>query len=73
MKITKHKMHIFFFCTLDEKNDIKLINLNSYDNKYSYKLYCKITKNKNIFFKKYNYKVPKIQKNNFKTFVEQYI
>lgn len=72
MKLIKHKLQFFFFCKLDEKNNIKFINLNSYENKYSYKLNCKINLVKNNLLKT-NFKIPKIKKKNYKDFINQYI
>jgi hypothetical protein len=71
MKIWNHIFPTYFFCKLDEKNSINLLNLDTIENKYSYNINCKIK------LKPYNLKffckipIKKISKN--KSFVNQYI
>lgn len=70
MKYYNHFFPKFFFCKLDERNGIRLLGLNSSENKYSYNINC------NINFKKYNLKfnckIPKKNAFKFKNFIEQY-
>lgn len=72
MKKYKQKPYNFFFCKVDEKNTVKLINLDSYLNKYSFKVNSKLILKKYLFSNKY-----KIPINNYKiknkTFIQQYL
>lgn len=71
MKFYNHKFQNVFFCKLDEKNSIRLLSLNTNENKYSFNINCLIKFNKlksNVIFK-----IPKkniIKKINF---INQYI
>ena len=51
MKYYNHFFPAIFFCKLDERNGIRLISLNSKNNKYSFNIDCnKIFKIYNNFF-----------------------
>lgn len=71
MKYYNHCFPVFFFCKLDERNGIRLLTLNSKDNKYSFNI------DSNKHFKPYNIKfycnIPKKKIFIFTSFIEQYL
>lgn len=71
MQYNKHKFQKIFFCKLDEKNSIKLLSLNSNENKYSFNLNCLIKIKQ--FKKLFNFKIPKKNLLKKKNFINQYI
>ena len=71
MKLIKHKFQKIFFCKLDEKNSIKLLNLNTNENKYSFNLNCLIKTKQ--FNKLFSFKLPKKNIIKKKNFILQYI
>lgn len=70
MKYYNHLFPIIFFCKLDERNGIRLLSLNSKNNKYSFNINCvKLFKIYNI---KFNCNIPKKKISNYKSFIDQY-
>jgi hypothetical protein len=70
MKYTHHLFPMFFYCKLDEKNSIRLVGLNSNENKYSFNINCKLKIK--LYNLKFFCKIPikKISKVN--SFIDQY-
>lgn len=71
MKIYNHKFPKIFFCKIDEKNSIRLLSLNSNENKYSFNINCLIKFN--LLKSHVIFKIPKkkiIKKLNF---INQYL
>lgn len=71
MKYFNHFFPNIFFCKLDERNGIRLIALNSKENKYAFNI------NSNKHLKLYNFKfncfIPIKKKQCFTNFVEEYL
>jgi len=42
MKYYHHFFPSYFYCKLDEKNSIKLLVLNTHENKFSFNIDCKL-------------------------------
>jgi hypothetical protein len=71
MKYYNHFFPVIFFCKLDERNGIRLLTLNSKDNKYSFNVDCnKQLKPYNI---RYNCFISKKKTLIYKSFIEQYL
>lgn len=70
MKYYNHFFPAIFFCKLDERNGIRLISLNSKNNKYSFNIDC--NKQLKIYNIKFNCNIPKRKISHYKSFIDQY-
>jgi len=70
MKYWNHPFPMHFYCKLDERNSIRLLSLNTNENKYAFNINCKL--NFKFYNLKFFCKIPnkKILKSN--SFTDQY-